>query len=147
MTTPLLTLHEFVLELYNLCWKGDRAHFYITVPVVNFVYLCPEMYRLVRNAYIGQLHLQRVFAVLDLVVTELNFEDVDKKESLACAYFALFNNLDVLQYLWEHGFNWDEKTVLAAAQAKSTRCLNFAIEKECPLTTITLEQLLQVQLR
>lgn len=146
MTTPLITLHEFVMELYNLCWKGDRAHFYITVPVVNFVYLCPDLYKVVRDAYIGQVYLQRVFAVLDLVVIDHNFEDVDNKESLACASFALFNNFNVLEYLWEHGFNWDEKTLLAAAHSKSTGCLNFALEKECPLTSISLEQLLQVQL-
>lgn len=132
MATPLLTLHEFVLALYQLCWKGPDAHLHITVPVVNFVYLCPEMYRLVRNAYANQVYLQNVFAVLDLVLNDHEFEDVDNKESLACATFAFFNNLQVLTFLWEHGFHWDEKTVLAAAHAKSTHCLNFALQNDCP---------------
>lgn len=140
-TSPLLALHEFVVALHELLFKGDEAPFYITVPVVKFVYLCPDFYKMIRDFYAAQSQLRNVFQVLDLVVSESDFEDMDSKEAKACATFAFLNNVKVLKFLWNRGFFWDEKTLFAAINSKSVECVKFALKNDCPLTSVNYSQL------
>ena len=147
----LLTLNEFSLALTALKYKdGPRK---ITVPMVNFVYLCPDLYNMVKSSYfkvfkalkVSPDHVKpllQVFAVLDLVVTN-DFVDADDKERKACAAFAALDNVDVLNYLWNKGFFWDEHTLLTAVKAKSFDCFKFALQKDCPLSSLTVYEFRQ----
>jgi hypothetical protein len=147
---PLVVLSssEFSVELNLLREKGSNVVPSINVPMVDFVYLCPDFYKAVRAAHLLKLKQQsksesplfQVFDVLDLVCPTNQFEWSNAKENEACAAFACWNNLPVLTYLWEKGFSWSENTLFAAVQAKSVHCFMFAVEKECPLQSYTRKQ-------
>lgn len=145
-SVPLLTMNEFSAGLRSLVEREQVQCLlqHITVPMVNFVYLCSDLYFQVRAVYHQILPvspLNQVFLVLDLVCSADDFASADDRESTACACFALYNNVSVLQYLWRAGFNWDEMTLLNAVKANSTDCLRFALENGCPLNTLTYKQL------
>lgn len=148
---PLLTLNEFSLALTALKYEDGPSK--ITVPMVHFAYLCHDMYKLVKASYFHVFEalkvspdhvkpLLRVFAVLDLV-TNNDFADSDEKERRACATFAALDNVAVLNYLWCKGFFWDETTLLSAVKYKSFECFKFALQKDCPLSSLTVYEFRQ----
>jgi hypothetical protein len=119
------------------------------VPLVEFVYLFSDIYKSVRASLLHQLVnnglkscLYKVFHLLDLVA----YHDQDlfaaaEREALACASFAGVNNLPVVQFLYNRGFNWDERTLFGAVQGKSVACFTFAFERQRPLLPETVARL------
>jgi hypothetical protein len=154
-TNNLISEEQFIYTLHSLYNEKD-AVFKITVPLVDYVYLCPDSYKTIRNKYCNLIlkfsPLLKVFEFLDLVSEDeectdstgeeyaFNLIAMNSKDNKACAAFASINNLPVLEYLWRKGFNWNEQTLYAAVKAKNTKCLQFALEKKCPLTSVSKSQ-------
>jgi hypothetical protein len=134
----MLTLVEFVDALHKLSsLQGDIVVRQITVPLVQFAYLCSEAYSGVRQLFQQCVTLAPVFQMLDLVRVHDNFLTSVSCEKKACAAFAAWNNLAVLNYLYDTGFSWDEETLFYAVQFRSSHCLQFALSHDCPLTSIS----------
>lgn len=152
MTVPLISTSEFMHELRALHALGTKAALSkMPVSVVNYVYLCPDAYKLVKTAYYQNVPssvlkaspLIQVFYLLDLVCTLDDFEMGNEQDSQACAAFAACDNVLVLEYLWKRGFYWDEKTLFAAVQAQSLGCFQFALSKQCPLKSLTFSEFIK----
>jgi hypothetical protein len=151
-TVKLISTSEFMQELRALHALGRKAApSKIPVSVVNYVYLCPDAYELIKTAYyehtcpsvLKSSALIQVFYLLDLICTNEDFDVGNEQDSKACAAFAGCDNVPVLEFLWKRGFYWDEKTLFAAVRSQSLNCFKFVIGKQCPLTSLTFSQLLQ----
>ena len=151
MNIPLLTMNEFSSALRGLQSEGTLAPQLITVSMVNFVYLCSDLYELVKSAFYqvfefmntprsNVLPLLHVFELLDLVCGTDDLASANKMECDACAGFASLDNAPVLEYLWRVGFYWDENTLLNAVKTNSFKCFQFALQQDCPLSSLTFRE-------
>ncbi len=135
----MLTVNEFSLALRELNTPdGPRQ---VTVPMVEFVYLCPDMYKVVRSSYkkvfefmqvpndVNVNPLLKVFGLLDFVVPPEDFALAELHENLACAAFSAWDNVEVLEFLWHKGFSWDKQTLVTAVKYKSWKCHQFITSK------------------
>lgn len=138
----LMPVHEFLAVLHVLRFHGDNAVKRITVPMVQFVYLRSDVYRVIKSAFFGASELVQVFQLLDLVAAYDDLSFADEREKRACAAFAFLNNASVLQFLWSHGFFWDESTLFSAVCGKSNACFLFAAENDCTVTSLTHAELI-----
>ena len=144
----MLTLVEFVDALHKLSrLQEDMAVRQITVPLVQFVYLCSAAYSGVRQLFQQCVTLAPVFQMLDLVRVHDNFLTSVSCEKKACAAFAAWNNLAVLNYLYDTGFSWDEETLFYAVYFRSSHCLQFALSHDCPLTSISEKEFVELVLK
>lgn len=138
-----LSVFEFVNALKNLKAYQENAVKKITVPMVKFVYLCSDMYNVLKLSFFSSPELMQVFWLLDLVAPPSDFALSDECEKKACALFAFLDNAPVLEFLWVHGFYWDEDTLLNAIRGKSNACFNFALENDCTVTSFTHREMIQ----
>ncbi len=141
---PIHTVNDLSRAIKELRVYGDQAPSKIQVPLAEFVMFHPEMYEQVKSCYITVFnHFQitndpflEVFTFLDHM-HHANDEEV-------CAVLAAYNNLPVLEYFYKRGYAWDERTLCNAVFSHSLSCLKFALEKQCPVKTLTYNKLLHL---
>ncbi len=93
----------------------------VPVDLVEFVYFHDDLY----TTYKASKKLNCVLLALDLIHSSFEKE--------ACNLFAMYNNLPVLQFLYRKGFDWDEGVLFYACINNSLDCIQFALNKECPI--------------
>ena len=130
------TLIHLLLDLTH--W-GTTAPGKVTVPLADLVYTHPTVYQTVRTEVMQQHPSDRSLQCL------LDFLDCihDDTQPMACAMFASFDNVTVLQHFFDHEFAWDECTVISSVLNNSPQCLKFALENNCPLHCSSYDSLMR----
>jgi hypothetical protein len=120
-----MTAQEFQEALMLLEGKGSR----VTADMAKYVYYNPQEYNEMKPLF-GPT-FSEVFDLLD---------GLQHDDPTTCSAFALHDNVEVLQFCWDMGFAWNETTIFAAVASKSFSCFKFALQHNCSIETMPLNQ-------
>ena len=118
------TYSEFSEALTSLEPYGLNVYHYLTPPLVDFVKRQPHTYLVYKQLFgkSAEKWLQLVYQVLDAVAQGT---EIDEQLTALC---AKNDNVVLLEYFYQTGFEWNESTFINSIVFGSAKCLQFALK-------------------